>query len=124
MIGWQAMAWVSLGGGLGALARLLVSTWLFLPGRFPWATLAINIAGSFAIGLLWGIGQQQAWFENWGRYLLVVGVLGGFTTFSAFSLETVALAENGRYLQALGYVLASVSGCVFVALLGQRLAEL
>lgn len=124
MIGWQAMAWVTLGGGLGALARFLVSNWLFLPGRFPWATLAINIAGSFAIGLLWGIGQQQAWFENWGRYLLVVGVLGGFTTFSAFSLETAALAENGRYLQALGYVLASAFGCVLMALLGQRLAEL
>lgn len=124
MIGWQAMAWVALGGGAGALARFLVSTWLFLPGRFPWATLAINIAGSFAIGLLWGFGQQQPWFESWGRYLLVVGLLGGFTTFSAFSLETAALVEGGRHAQALGYVLVSACGCVLVALLGQRLAEL
>ncbi len=83
----KAMLWVTLGGGLGALGRFLITTWLFVPGRFPWATLIINIAGAFAIGLLWGVGQQQAWFDQWGRYLLVVGVLGGFTTFSAFSLR-------------------------------------
>lgn len=115
------MLWVTLGGGLGALARFLISTWLFLPGRFPWATLIINIAGAFAIGVLWGVGQQQAWFNEWGRYLLVVGLLGGFTTFSAFSLETVALLETGRIAQALAYVVASVTVCVLMALLGQRL---
>lgn len=119
----HAMLWVALGGALGALGRFAISTWLFMPGRFPWATLAINIAGSFAIGLLWGLGQQQAWFDNWGRYLLVVGVLGGFTTFSAFSLETAALMESGRHAQALTYVLASVVACVLMALLGQRLAD-
>ena len=119
----KAMLWVTLGGGLGALARFLISTWLFAPGRFPWATLVINIAGSFAIGVLWGLGQQQPWFEQWGRYLLVVGVLGGFTTFSAFSLETTALLESGRHWQALGYALASVGLCVLMALLGQRLTD-
>lgn len=117
----KAMLWVTLGGGLGALARFLVSTWLFLPGRFPWATLIINIAGAFAIGVLWGVGQQQPWFDQWGRYLLVVGLLGGFTTFSAFSLETVALLETGRNFQAMAYVVASVTLCVLMALLGQRL---
>lgn len=119
----KAFLWVALGGGIGAAGRFLVSTWLFLPGRFPWATLAINIAGSFAIGLLWGMGQSQPWFEQWGRYLLVVGVLGGFTTFSAFSLETAALMENGRHAQALAYVLASVTACVVMAMLGQRLTD-
>ena len=114
------MLWVATGGALGAIARFLISTWMFVPGRFPWATLIINIAGSFAIGVLWGIGQNQPWFDSWGRYLLVVGVLGGFTTFSAFSLETVALVETGRYVQALSYVVASVIVCVFMALLGQR----
>lgn len=118
----EALAWVAVGGSFGAVARYLVSSWLFLPGQFPWATLAINIAGSFAIGILWGIGQSQPWFESWGRHLLVVGVLGGFTTFSAFSLETVTLIESGRHVQALGYVLASVVVCVTVTLLGQRLA--
>jgi CrcB protein len=119
----KALLWVALGGSVGAVSRFLISTWLFMPGRFPWATLAINIAGSFAIGVLWGIGQHQPWFDSWGRYLLVVGVLGGFTTFSAFSLETAALVESGRQAQALGYVLASVVVCVIMALLGQRLTD-
>ena len=119
----KALLWVALGGSIGAVGRFLISTWLFLPGRFPWATLVINIAGSFAIGVLWGLGQTQPWFETWGRYLLVVGVLGGFTTFSAFSLETAALMETGRHAQALAYVIASVLVCVVMALLGQRLAD-
>jgi fluoride exporter len=119
----EASLWVAFGGALGAAGRFLISTWMFVPGRFPWATLAINIAGSFAIGVLWGVGQHQPWFDNWGRYLVVTGVLGGFTTFSAFSLETVALLESGRHAQALGYVVASVLGCVAMALLGQRIAN-
>jgi CrcB protein len=112
---------VALGGGLGAVARLLVGTWLATPGRFPWATLFINIAGSFGIGLLFGCGQHQSWFEQWGRYLLMTGMLGGFTTFSAFSLETVALVEAGRPLAAGAYVLASVTVCIVAAWIGLRL---
>jgi CrcB protein len=119
----EASLWVALGGGMGAVGRFLISSWMFVPGRFPWATLAINIAGSFAIGVLWGAAQHQPWFDSWGRYLLVTGVLGGFTTFSAFSLETAALLESGRQAQALGYVVASVLGCVAMALLGQRIAN-
>ncbi|MEZ5561073.1 MAG: fluoride efflux transporter CrcB [Pseudomonadales bacterium] len=118
----KGLLWVALGGGLGAMLRFLVSTWLFMPGRFPWGTLVINIAGSFAIGLLWGLGQQQTWFESWGRYLLVVGLLGGFTTFSAFSLETVGLVEGGRFAQAIAYVLVSAIACVAFAWIGQRIA--
>jgi len=114
--------WVALGGSLGAAGRFLISTVLFVPGQFPWATLVINIAGSFGIGLLWGFGHQHAWFEQWGRYLLVVGLLGGFTTFSAFSLETVGLVEGGRFAGAAGYVCASMLGCVLAAWAGQRIA--
>jgi CrcB protein len=117
----SVFAWVALGGGLGAVLRLLISTWMASPEpRFPWATLFINIAGSFGIGLLWGLGQQQPWFEQWGRYLLVTGVLGGFTTFSAFSFETVALVDAGRYLPALVYVLASVAVCIIAAWAGLK----
>ncbi|MFN2165205.1 MAG: fluoride efflux transporter FluC, partial [Anaerolineae bacterium] len=60
-------------------------------------------------------------FESWGRYLLVVGILGGFTTFSAFSLETVALIDGQRYGQAAAYVLASAVVCIAAAWTGQRL---
>jgi CrcB protein len=117
----SATLWAAVGGAFGAMARLVIGTVLFAPGQFPWVTLAINIAGSFGIGLLWGLGHQQVWFDQWGRYLLVVGLLGGFTTFSAFSLETVGLIEGGRIGGALGYVFASVFGCVLAAWAGQRM---
>lgn len=118
----SALLWVGLGGAAGACARFLLSSWLFVPGQFPWPTLVINIAGSLGIGVLWGLSAQQPWFEDWGRYLLVVGLLGGFTTFSAFSLEVVGLIEGGRSAQALLYVLASTVICVAAAWLGQRFA--
>jgi CrcB protein len=119
----SAILWVALGGGMGAVLRLLLATWFATPGRFPWATLFINIAGSFGIGLLFGYGQQQAWFEQWGRYLLMTGLLGGFTTFSAFSLETVALVEAGRPVAAVAYVAASVTVCILAAWGGLRLVS-
>ena len=118
----EAVVWVALGGALGASGRFLLSTWLFVPGQFPWPTLVINIAGSLGIGLLWGLYGQQAWFESWGRYLLVVGLLGGFTTFSAFSLETTGLVEGGRIAAAGTYVVSSLVGCVVAAWIGQRIA--
>ena len=100
----------------------MLSTLFFVPGQFPWPTLFINIAGSLGIGLLWGLYGQHAWFESWGRYLIVVGLLGGFTTFSAFSLETVGLVEGGKTGAAAAYVAASVTGCVLAAWIGQRVA--
>jgi CrcB protein len=106
---------------MGATGRFLLSTLFFVPGQFPWPTLVINIAGSLGIGLLWGLYGQHGWFESWGRYVLVVGFLGGFTTFSAFSLETVGLMEGGRMTAAAGYVVASVVGCVAAAWFGQRI---
>ena len=117
----ESVLWVALGGALGASGRFLLSTVFFVPGQFPWPTLVINIAGSLGIGLLWGLYAQHGWFETWGRYLLVVGFLGGFTTFSAFSLETVGLVEGGRLAAAVVYVGASFTGCIAAAWLGQRL---
>ena len=108
----ESVLWVALGGAGGAVSRFLLSTVFFVPGQFPWPTLFINIAGSLGIGLLWGLYGQHGWFEAWGRYLLVVGFLGGFTTFSAFSLETVGLVEGGRAGSAAAYVLASLVCCV------------
>ena len=117
----ESLLWVALGGAGGVSARFLLSTAFFVPGQFPWPTLVINIAGSLGIGLLWGMYGQHGWFEAWGRYLLVVGFLGGFTTFSAFSLETVGLIEGGRLTAATAYVLVSLIGCVLAAWAGQRL---
>ena len=97
---------VALGGALGASARYgvnLGAARMFGPA-FPWATLAVNVAGSFLMGLLAAsLGRESAWAP-----LLLTGVLGGFTTFSAFSLDAVALWQKGQGGMAALYVAASV----------------
>lgn len=89
---------------------------------FPWTTLGINIAGSFLIGLVWSVYADAQWFLEWGRALLVVGLLGGFTTFSTFSLETLELFLVNR-LSALLYVLASVLGCLLAVAFGHTVGS-
>jgi fluoride exporter len=121
---WGGIIAVALGGASGAVLRLLVSAAIGAHHLFPWATLAINIAGSFAIGLLWGGYAQTEWFQQWGRMLLVVGLLGGFTTFSAFSLETMNLLQSGRIASGFSYVLASMLGCLLSVFLGERLGQM
>lgn len=111
---------VFVGGGLGAVLRY--GTTLALPrpdaAAFPWATLAVNLAGSLAIGVLAGVlvGKDAA------RLFWVTGLLGGFTTFSAFSLETLGLLQSGRTGAAAAYVLASVLGGLALAGLGWAMA--
>ncbi len=114
---------VACGGALGALLRFGVSAWVGAHHVFPWATLTINIAGSFAIGLLWGGYGHAEWFQQWGRMLLVVGLLGGFTTYSAFSLETLNLLQSGRVLSGVFYVSATVVGCLVAVFCGERAGQ-
>lgn len=116
-------ALVALGGGAGAALRFAIGLALS-PGLFPWATLTVNIAGAALIGLIWGAVEDADWFAQWGRALLVVGLLGGFTTFSAFSLETMSLLDAGRWMSAVGYAMASVLGCVCATWLAFRAASL
>ncbi|UIJ46665.1 fluoride efflux transporter CrcB [Sphingomonas cannabina] len=109
---------VMLGGAVGAGARHLVGRLtlaLFGPG-YPWGTLAVNLIGGLAMGLLAGILARGSWGEP-VRLLLGVGILGGFTTFSAFSLDVVTMIERGQATAAIGYVLVSVIGSV-LALFG------
>lgn len=96
---------VALGGAIGSVARYLVSVAALatLGAGFPWGTLAVNVLGSAAIGAAAGMG-----IDGQQRLLLVTGVLGGFTTFSAFSLETSTLFERSPLLAAI-YVVASVT---------------
>ncbi|PUB18420.1 fluoride efflux transporter FluC [Yoonia sediminilitoris] len=93
---------VALGGALGAVGRFLVG--VSLP--FPYGTLAINVLGSFVIGLVWVILTARG-LQHWLPFVMT-GILGGFTTFSAFSLDTLRLVEAGRLTAAGTYVLASV----------------
>lgn len=114
------MAQVALGGALGALARYGVglAAGALWPGGFPWATLIVNILGSFLMGLavVW-VGVRPGWAP-----FLMVGVLGGFTTFSAFSLDVVRLMEAGQLARAAGYAGASLVVSVLALLAGSALA--
>jgi CrcB protein len=111
----------ALGGALGALARWGVAEALPRePDAWPWATLLVNLLGCLVLGTLVGRVFDRSAGPPWLRPFLATGVLGGFTTYSAFAVETVQLAEAGRVGTAAGYVLASVAGGVLAAALGQR----
>lgn len=108
---------IAVGGALGALARygVDVSVARRTDALFPWATLAVNVAGSFALGLLFVLAIEEGSGPDWFRGFLATGFLGAFTTFSTFSVQTVALAERGYAGLALGYVAISVVLGVFAA---------
>lgn len=93
---------VAAGGAIGAVLRYLVG----LAVAFPTGTLAVNVIGSFAIGVFWILLATRG-LQQWIPFIMT-GLLGGFTTFSAFSLDTMRLVEAGRMMAAGGYVLASV----------------
>ncbi len=100
---------VFVGGGLGAMARYFVTTNLAGKlGNFPLGTLTANILGSFLMGLVVGIIAGRSSLEN-VRLLLAVGFLGGFTTFSSFSAETLTLIQNGQIFSAAANILISVA---------------
>src|SRR5690348_13938549 len=103
-------ALVIAGGGTGALARYLIGLWFasVFGTAFPWGTLSINISGSFLIGLIATLADERLVLGPGVRLLLVVGVLGGYTTFSSFSLESFRLVEEGELLRMAAYVSASV----------------
>ena len=103
---------VMAGGAVGSGARYLVGRVMLslLGPGWPWGTLAVNLIGGFAMGLVAGtLARHGSGGEQW-RLLLAVGVLGGFTTFSAFSLETVNMVQRGDVASALLYVAVSVLG--------------
>ena len=111
------LLFIALGGASGAVARYLVATWIHerWVGHVPVGTLLVNLVGSFAIGIIFVlIVEKQIIHQDW-RGVLMVGFLGAFTTFSTFSLETIALIESGHLLQALGYIFMSVAFCVLAA---------
>lgn len=114
---------VALGGAIGASARYLTnvaSLRLFGPG-FPWGTVVVNVLGSFLMGVLVVAMAQLS--GNRLAPLLMTGVLGGFTTFSAFSLDAVTLWERGEVLQAVSYVAGSVSVSIAALVAGLFVAR-
>ncbi|MER9438287.1 MULTISPECIES: fluoride efflux transporter CrcB [unclassified Mesorhizobium] len=115
---------VVVGGGIGAGIRHLTNIGaLRLVGpSYPWGTMAINIIGSFAMGLFIASMMRRGG-SNEVRLFVATGILGGFTTFSAFSLDFATLWERGATLPALAYALASVIGAIIALFLGLWLAR-
>ncbi len=113
------------GGAVGALLRFWVSTWVYarLGREFPWGTLAVNVAGSLLMGLLYILLIERLSLPPVWRAALLVGLLGAFTTFSTFSIETLNLIEDGALLKALMNILLSVTLCLFGAWLGVLLGR-
>ncbi len=117
---------VALGGALGSVGRYWATVLVShaLGERFPWATIGINVLGSFAIGLFATLttpgGAVAA--SNEVRVFFMTGVCGGFTTFSSFSLQTLTLARAGGWLAAAANVLLSVAPCLLAVALGHLLA--
>src|SRR6476646_4105758 len=117
--------YVSIGGAAGSLARYLISIWALPVSRhLPWGTIGINIAGSFIIGFFGTLTLSHGRYpvsENW-RLFVMVGICGGFTTFSSFSLQTLDLMRSGAMPRAAVNIVASVVLCVAAVAFGHFIA--
>ena len=111
--------YVAAGGALGALLRYAVSGWVhrFTSGVFPWGTLVVNLLGSAAIGFLWGAFEVSVASQN-ARLFLFVEILGAFTTFSTFSLESFSLLRDGEYGFLIWNIVMSVGFGIALAFTG------
>jgi CrcB protein len=123
---WNAF-WIFIGGGLGSLARWSVSGWIAntIGETFPWGTLLVNISGSFVIGLFATItGPEGRWLAPASfRQFFMLGICGGYTTFSSFSLQTLNLAEDGQWFKASANGILSLVLCLVGVWLGHILAS-
>ncbi|MGV2854274.1 fluoride efflux transporter CrcB [Glutamicibacter sp. AGC13] len=116
---------VALCGGLGACLRFVLDALIkrWLPAPLPWGTILVNLSGSFALGALTGLMAQQLLSAQW-LAAIGSGLLGGYTTFSAASFETVRLLQAGRLAASLANALGTLAGAVLAALLGYHVAGL
>ena len=105
---------VAIGGAIGAIARFWMSNGIYawLGRDFPWGTLVVNVVGSLVMGWLYVHFVERGAVSHVVRLALMTGLLGGLTTFSTFSLETVQLLQRGHVMSALGNVVASAVVCV------------
>jgi CrcB protein len=118
---------IFLGAGMGGVFRFWVSNGVhwFVGRHFPYGTLVVNVSGCFLMGLLFALLLER--FDAFApqlRALLLIGFLGGYTTFSSFSIETLSLIENGAWLSGLSNIFFSVALCmisVWIGIIGGRL---
>ena len=118
---------IAIGGALGSVARFWFSGVVArqFGETFPWNTLLVNVTGSFAIGLFATLtGPDGRWLvDKEGRQFFMVGICGGYTTFSSFSLQTLDLVREGQWLYAGANILFSVVSCLLAVWLGHLLAQ-
>jgi CrcB protein len=122
----KAILLVALGGAVGSVARYKVSGWMLhhtLDWRFPAGTFSVNVAGCLLAGVLAGLAEKHELFSADARLLLFTGLLGGFTTFSAFGLETMYLLRKGELLVAGSNVALSVAAGLLALWLGLGVAR-
>lgn len=119
------MLLVGLGGGLGSMARYLCQRWItaLYPHHFPWGTFAVNITGCLLIGLLWGIAFKTFDANEHWKLLLMAGLCGGYTTFSAFTLEGIGLLRENRIALFFLYVAGSVLLGLLATYIGMKITR-
>jgi CrcB protein len=119
---------VALGGAIGTVARYWLSGVVaqMVGETFPWGTLLINVTGSFVIGFFAALTgpDGRVFVGATGRQFVMVGLCGGYTTFSAFSLQTLNLLNDGEYAYASAYIVASVVLCLLAVWIGAVLASM
>ncbi len=110
---------IFVGGGLGSVLRYMIGLWLNASPYFmPYGTFTVNILGSFLIGIAGGFGAKPSFHNPYLMYFVMLGFLGGFTTFSSFSLETLQMIRNNDWAMASVYVTTSVITGIFAAAIG------
>ena len=122
----RELGWLALAGAAGTLCRYGLSSLVMKAagGRFPWATLAVNVVGCFLFGLVWSLAAEKTLLGDQTRLIVLAGFTGAFTTFSTFAFETSAMVQSGQWMLALVYVvLQNVLGllCVFAGFYAARL---
>ncbi len=121
----RALLLIGAGGFVGSVSRYLVSGWVHRgTGTFPWGTLTVNLGGCLLIGLLAGLAETRQLLTGEVRMAVLVGVLGGFTTFSSFGYETFALLRDAEGVRAALNVTLQLAGGLLAVWLGDRLAQL
>lgn len=118
--------WIVLGGAAGTAARYLISGWALaiLGMGFPWGTLAVNVLGSFLIGGIMHVGLTTQILTPTVRLALTTGVMGGFTTYSAFNYESLRFMQDGAWLLALTNIMVMVLACLAAGTAGIWIARL
>ncbi len=119
------LLWVSIGGAIGAAVRYVLGIWIIgrMGASFPWNTMVVNISGGLAIGISLTLLTERIIADPAWRLLLVVGFLGGYTTFSSYTFEALALLEAGAWFSAAWYVLGSNGLGLLATYLGIVLAR-